>query len=98
MDFKLPNLSDPKEMERMIKMREVQAQKDLEDMLKNDPELQGLQDGSDDELNKLDKSDEVNSDDELEKQINAPEGEEVKEKHEDLDYYEAVTESNLKCN
>jgi hypothetical protein len=94
MDFKLPNLSDPKEMEKMIKMREIQAQKDLEDMLKNDPELQGLQDGSDDELNKLDKSDEVNSDDELEKQINAPEGEEVKEKNVDLDYYEALTESN----
>ena len=90
MNFQIPNLADPREMEKLIKQREAEAQKDLDDMLKNDPDFQGMNNASDDELNKLDNSD-VNSDDELEKQINAPDEEVVKEtkaKKEEEDYFE----------
>ena len=83
-------------MEKLIKQREAEAQKDLDDMLKNDPDFQGMNNASDDELNKLDNSD-VNSDDELEKQINAPDEEVVKEtkaKKEEEDYFEESSESN----
>ena len=96
MNFNIPNLSDPKEMEKMIKKREAEAQKDLEDMLKNDPDFQGMNNASDDELDKLDNSD-GNSDDELEKQINAEDNKENKDTTQGKkeDFYEESSESNL---